>query len=81
MRHPPGRQLLQEGRLAARRHLARLLTIDPEEESPADGKGQVDQFDFQLFTSLELATSQKSKMIVHDKILYVPTHDTPSTTS
>ena len=102
MRHPPGPQLPQYGRLAARRHLARPLTIDPEAKGPAGGKGQIDQFDFQLLTSLEVAndqaavrfgtrpvpfyrrkslpTSQKSKMIVHDKI-YVPVHDTSSPSS
>jgi hypothetical protein len=58
MRHLPGWQSPREGRLAVRRHLARRLTIDAEAESPADGKGQIDQFDFQLLRGLEAASDQ-----------------------
>jgi hypothetical protein len=51
MRHPPGAKLPHHGRLARYRELFRLLTIDAHAVT-ARGKRQINQFNFELVTSL-----------------------------
>lgn len=58
MRHPPTAQLLEDLCLTPHRHLSRPLPIDTQPEGPGGGEGQIDQFDFQLLTSLEVVNDQ-----------------------
>jgi hypothetical protein len=53
VRYPPSAQL-PHGRFAPNRQLARPFAVDPEAKS-SPGDGQIDQFDFELLASLEVA--------------------------
>jgi hypothetical protein len=55
VRNPPPAQLPQDSRFTADRHLTRPFPIDPKPESSPLDKGQIDQFDFELFARLKVA--------------------------
>jgi hypothetical protein len=58
MNHPPGTQLSQDGRLASQRHFLGPLAVHPQSKGTGGGKGQIDQFNFESFLSLEVAKEQ-----------------------
>jgi hypothetical protein len=102
MQHPPTTQLLQHPGFAPDWHFTGPFSIYAQPERATRGKGEIDQFDPQLFPGFEVgnddaivwfgtghapfyrsnpfSTSQKSKILVHNKI-YAPVYRPPSITS